>query len=179
MLSQDRIPRTFLALAMLTLAMPTLAGTQAMAAEPELIDVYKDWQALTLVDDGERSCFMANWPTKEEGKYARRGETYALVTHRPSKGSAAVFSITAGYQYKKGSEVEVVVGKDRFRMFTDGDTAWAPDEAADAALIQAMKRGNAMIVRGTSIRGTETTDTYSLMGFTAAYTAISKTCGVQ
>jgi hypothetical protein len=37
-------------------------------------------------------------------------------------------------------------------------------------------KGAAMVVVGTSERGTKTTDTYSLKGFTAAYGAISKAC---
>jgi Invasion associated locus B (IalB) protein len=40
-----------------------------------------------------------------------------------------------------------------------------------------LKAGKQMIVRGTSSRGTETTDTYSLSGFTAALAAIDKACG--
>jgi hypothetical protein len=36
-----------------------------------------------------------------------------------------------------------------------------------------------MIVKGTSSRGTLTTDTYSLSGFTAAFNAISKACGLN
>ncbi len=164
------------------LAALVVAGATAGAAraqEPKIIDIFKDWQALTLVENGNKICYMANWPKKEEGKYTRRGETYTLVTHLPAEKSYGVVSITAGYQYKKGSEVEVVIGKKKFKLFTEGDTAWAADDATDRALVAAMKRGSAMIVRGVSIRGTRTKDTYSLMGFTAAYKAISKACGVK
>ena len=38
--------------------------------------------------------------------------------------------------------------------------------------------GSGMIVRGVSSRGTETTDTYSLNGFTRAHNAIGQACGV-
>lgn len=39
-----------------------------------------------------------------------------------------------------------------------------------------MKAGRTMIVRGTSTRGTATTDTYSLTGFTAGMKAIDEAC---
>jgi hypothetical protein len=39
-----------------------------------------------------------------------------------------------------------------------------------------MKRGNKMTVIGTSSRGTKTTDTYSLAGFTKTKAVIDKTC---
>jgi hypothetical protein len=39
-----------------------------------------------------------------------------------------------------------------------------------------MKRGTKMSVVGTSSRGTKTTDTYSLSGFTKTKNLIDKTC---
>jgi len=39
-----------------------------------------------------------------------------------------------------------------------------------------MKGGNRMVVYGTSSRGTKTTDTYSLSGFTAMKKRIDKAC---
>jgi hypothetical protein len=56
--------------------------------------------------------------------------------------------------------------------------AWAPDETADRALVQAMAAGRQMVVRGTSSRGTLTTDTYSLSGFTRAHQEINRACGL-
>jgi len=66
-----------------------------------------------------------------------------------------------------------------FDLFTDGDSAWARDAETDRKLVQAMVRGNSMVVRGTSSRGTLTVDTYSLSGFTAARNAINKACKVR
>ncbi|MDX1424550.1 MAG: invasion associated locus B family protein, partial [Kiloniellales bacterium] len=48
----------------------------------------------------------------------------------------------------------------------------------DQAIVKAMRAGSSMVVKGTSSRGTVTTDTYSLLGFSKAYAAISKACGV-
>ena len=42
-----------------------------------------------------------------------------------------------------------------------------------------MKKGNKMKVVGFSSRGTKTTDIYSLVGFSAAYTYISNLCNVK
>ena len=41
-----------------------------------------------------------------------------------------------------------------------------------------MRKGRTMVVTGTSTRGTLTTDTYSLSGFTKASRAIAKACGL-
>ena len=109
----------------------------------------------------------------------RGGETYILVTHRPAEKSLNVISINAGYTYQSGSEVDVVIGKTTFKMFTDAGHAFAYDSKTDGAIVKAMIRGARMIIKGTSSRGTQTTDTYSLKGFTAAYKAINKSCKVK
>jgi hypothetical protein len=42
-----------------------------------------------------------------------------------------------------------------------------------------MRAGRTMIVKGVSSKDTETTDTYSLLGFTAAHNAINDACNVE
>ena len=64
-------------------------------------------------------------------------------------------------------------------MFTNVDSAWAPDNTTDKKLVETMKRGEKMTVEGTSFKGTKTKDTYSLKGFTNAYRAISAKCGYK
>jgi hypothetical protein len=42
-----------------------------------------------------------------------------------------------------------------------------------------MRRGSTMTVTGMSSKGTQTTDTFSLSGFSKAYEAIGKACNVK
>ena len=72
----------------------------------------------------------------------------------------------------------VKIGTTSFNnLFTSGDNAWGTGNAStDKKLVDAMKRGQRMIVEGMSSRGTKTEDTYSLAGFTGAYKAISAKC---
>ncbi len=142
-----------------------------------LIDNFGDWSAFAGSDDGGRVCYMASAPKKEEGKYTKRGKTYITITHFADERSFDVVSVTAGYSYKKGSEVEVAIGDAKHKLFTKGEGAWAYDSKADRNLVKALKAGSKAIVRGVSTRGTKTKDTYSLKGSSAAYKAINKACG--
>ncbi len=153
----------------------------AEAAEAEVIDNFQDWTAFAETEGGKNKkvCYMASAPQKAEGKYRKRDDPYVLVTRRPAEKGVGVFSVRAGYTYKKDSEVEVNIDGQRFTLFTDAGQAWARDTKTDRALVRAMKGGLTMIVAGISTRGTLTTDTYSLNGFTAAYDAITKACGVK
>ncbi len=161
----------------LTLAVFALAATPQAAAE--VIDTFGGWTAFKVKENGGKVCYMGAAPAKSAGKYKKRGDIYILVTRRPAEKNTGVVSITTGYTYKPGSEVEVAVGDAKFRLFTDRDTAWAYDAKTDRALVRAMKAGLSMVVKGTSGKGTETTDTYSLKGFRAAYRAIGRACRVK
>ncbi len=162
-------------LALLTVFFALLAPLSATAAIDE-IGRFQDWTAYQSSQGGKRICYMVSKPKKDEGNYSKRGDILTMVTHRPASKSFNVISIHAGYKYKKGSTAEVAIGGARFTLFTNAETAWANDSADDRALVKNMRAGAKMIVRGKSWRGTETKDTYSLLGFTAALRAIDKAC---
>ena len=152
-----------------------LAAAPAFAAQ-QTLGSFQDWTAFS--DGAERrTCYIGSVPKKKEGAYTVRGETYVLATHRPGEKVFGEVSVEAGYTYKPGSEVEITVDGQNFKLFTQGGNAWAYDEKGDRALLEAMRAGRQMVVKGTSSRGTLTTDTYSLAGFSAALQSIDKACG--
>jgi len=150
----------------------------AQASEPRLIGTYGSWSAYVFTEDGKKVCYMASQPTSAEGNYTRRGDIFALVTHRPAEGTKDVFSYITGYTYKPGSDATVKIDGNTFTLFTQDETAWTPDAETDKKLAQAIRAGNSLIVKGTSSRGTLTTDTFSLKGSGAAHDAISQECGI-
>lgn len=161
-----------------------LAGLAAIASPAtaqgvERLGDFQDWAAFRFTEGGKKACYMASQPTKDEGKYNKRGDIYALVTHRPAEDRRDEVSFIAGYTFKKDSKVEVKIGASSFQLFTSDDGAWTANSDDDGQLVKTMIRGSSMVVRGTSSRGTKTKDTYSLKGFTAAYEKISEVCAAN
>jgi Invasion associated locus B (IalB) protein len=154
--------------------MPVL-GVAASAQTPEFLGTHRDWNVYAFTEDGQKICYMASEPKKQEGNYTRRGDPAVLVTRRPQPRVDEV-SVQPGYSYLENSEVQVDIGNRKFALFTRGEHAWTKSEDEDQALIDAMKRGSEMTVRGTSTRNTFSLDTYSLLGFTAAYQAMVDAC---
>ncbi|MEO3428040.1 invasion associated locus B family protein [Pelagibius sp. CAU 1746] len=155
-----------------------LPAGEARAQSIERLGDYSNWSAFKYLEDGKPICFMASEPTKAEGNYSKRGEIHAMVTHRPGDNRIDEVSIQAGYPYKEGAPVEVQIGSMKLRLFTERESAWTVDKDTDKKLVQAMIKGSTMTVQGTSARGNNTKDTYSLSGFTRAYQAISQACGL-
>ncbi len=118
-------------------------------------------------------CYIGSIPIKEEGNYTQRGDTYTIV-YRINKSPEKIVQITAGYNYDENKPVVVKIDQKSFKFFSKEDSAWTKDE--DKKVILSMRKGIKMIVEGYSFKGTLTTDTYTLKGFTAAFNQLSKDC---
>ena len=157
-----------------------LLALSAPAAQAETLLESGDWQAIKELENGKPVCVMSAEPQKSEGKYTQRGTALVIISHRPKENRIGEVGFQAGYTFKPKSEPTATIdGKTTFKLFTQGGHAWALDAKADQALVAAMRAGGILVLKGVSSRGTETTDTYSLQGFTAALKAINTACGVK
>ena len=161
----------------ITLLITLFFSAQVYAATPQVLGEYGDWTAYVYKDGRGNICYMVSKPKKDEGKYSKRGEIYAVVTHRPADKTFDVVNFDAGYTFKTNEPFVVKIGHNTVTsFFTEGEKAWTLDEATDKKMVSLMKNGDRMIVDGVSSKGTKTKDTYSLKGFTGAYKAISAKC---
>lgn len=157
---------------------PALLGALCItaAAADDSLGTFDSWSSMRFSGKGAPVCMLWSQPQKSEGEYTRRGEVFVFVTHRPGVGERNKVSFETGYTFERSSEVDVAIDNEKFTLYTDNSTAWTLDARDDARMVNAMRAGLEMVVKGTSNRGTLTTDTYSLRGFSAAHDAISKAC---
>ena len=166
------------------LAIAALAACAAPSAAQDL-GKHQDWSAHRFTEEGKRLCLMFSQPKKSVGKYKRRGEVFALVSHRPDDRQLGVVSFEMGYPFAPGKELSVSVDDGRAIRIPAGDGGSGEDESlvwhsspkVNRRLVGLMRSGVEMVATGQSKRGTKTVDTWSLRGFTAAFKAISRACG--
>ena len=162
------------------LAFNLAAPISATTAKPRnLLKNPGIWGAFTSNEEEGRACYLAGQPKKSRPKGVKRGPIWLFVTHRPYKNIRGEISVNVGYPLKTNSFVNIQINSEVFKLYTDEVTAWVEDTKTEARLVAAMRKGKKMIVRGTSKRGTNTTDTYSLNGFTRAHMAINRACKVK
>lgn len=162
---------TLLALAFL------LAFAPAARTADESLGSFRDWSAMRFGAGKDLACMAFSQPVKSEGQYSSRGDAFIFITHRPAAGERGRISLDTGYTYKTGSVVTVIVDGLQLTLRTRGTTAWVDDDGDARKLAAAMRAGRELVVKGTSSRGTDTVDHYSLLGFSAAHAAIGKACG--
>jgi hypothetical protein len=163
----------------LAVAAITFAATTAFAQEStNRVATMTDWNVFT--EESPKECWGVSKPKEmvntRDGQpvSVRRGDVLLFVTFRP--GEAGQISFTGGYPFTSGSTVDVTIDGQPYQLFTDGEWAWPGSTADDAALLAAMKRGTTAVLKARSGRGTQTQDSFSLRGFTAAMEDAEKRC---
>lgn len=155
-------------------AAPAVAGN----AEPSLIGQFGTWGAYTATPNGKKVCFALAKPSssKTNPPNRPRDPSYAFISTRPGEKVSNEVSIMIGYAVKPGSEGSVEVGGSRFAMYSQGDGLWIKNAAEEDRLVDALRKGADAVVKGTSAKGTETTDTFPLKGLAQALDKLAQEC---
>lgn len=163
----------------LLIATPALAQQKKKEAAPAgtfLIASYGDWGAYTSGKDKSKVCYALSQPKERLPKGLNRDPAYIFVTNRPGDGTRNEFSVIVGYGLKPGSPATAAVGNANFQMLTKDKSAWLRNAAEEAQLLDAMKKGRDLVIKGVSGKGNETSDRYSLSGLAQALERAQKEC---
>jgi hypothetical protein len=156
------------------------AAAVAGGAQPKLLGQYGDWGAYTASPGGKKICFALAKPgvseTTPPGR--PRNPAYMFISTRPAEKPPVIneVSIVVGYPFKPGSEATADIGPTNYALYTQQDGAWIKNGTEEARMIEAMRAGQSVVVKGTSAKGTQSTDTYSLKGLTQALDRTGQEC---
>ena len=153
-----------------------LLTSEASANTPKSTGKYKNWESFSAVTEKGKICFAQSIPTKRAPGSIKRETSKLFVTFRPGENIKDEISITSGHPYK-ASTVTAKSGKSNFAFFSQDTFAWLLDNREEQSFIKLMKRATNLTVKARTAKGAETTDNYSMMGFTKAYNTAKKTCG--
>ena len=158
----------------------TLAGVAFAQDESNRVAAETDWAVFEGSEPKE--CWAVTAPTEtvntRDGRQVsvRRGDILLFVTYRPEQSVAGEVSFTGGYPFAEGSYATLDIGGTTFELFTEGEYAWPATPADDQKIVTAIKRGANAVITARSSRGTETKDTFSLLGATSMIEEAEKRC---
>ena len=152
-----------------------LFSFNSFANAPRSTGKSKNWESFTVETNEGKICFAQTSPTKRAPAAVKRGKSKLFVTFRPSENIKDEISITSGHAYKV-STVTAKSGKRSYSFFSKENFAWILDDQEEKKFIQLMKKATDVIVKARTVKGAETTDHYSMMGFTKAYNTAKKNC---
>ena len=138
--------------------------------KPTLLGQYGEWGAYTASPGGKKVCFAISKPTSSQTNPPNRprNPVFIFISSRPAEKVTDEVSIIIGYPFKPGTEASVQVGSTSYALYTQQDGAWIKNATEEAHLVDAMRQGDAAVVKGMSAKGTQSSDTFTLKGLSQA-----------
>ena len=151
------------------------------AAQATLLGQFGDWGAYTASPGGSKVCFALAKPASMVDTPANRrtaaNPVYMFISTRPGeKVKDEVSVLVTGYQLKGNTEATVTVGSANFAMYTQNEGAWVKNAAEESQLVDALRKGQDVVIKATTAKGTKTTDTFSLKGIAQALDRVAQEC---
>jgi hypothetical protein len=157
---------------------PAPAAPAGGDSQPTLLGKYGEWGAYTAAPGGAKTCFVIAAPTTSQTNPPNRPRDPAhfFISTRPSEKVKDEVSVIMGYTLKPSSDVTVAVSPASFTLYSQNDGAWIKNAADEARLVDALRKGSDAVVKGTSAKGTQTTDTFPLKGLAQALDRVGQEC---
>jgi invasion protein IalB len=146
--------------------------------QPTLLAQYGDWGAYYATPAGKKICFAIAKPKTTQTNPAgrKRDPIWLFVSDRPAENVHNEVSVIIGYPFKASTDATAEIGSTKFAMYTLNDGAWIKNVAEEARMVEAMRKGSELIVKGMSGHGTESTDQYTLKGLSQAMDRADQEC---
>ena len=151
-------------------------GTLNAEENLKSVGKFKDWESFILSQEENKICFAQSIPVVRAPKKLKRDPSRLFISFRPTENIKNEVSVTNGYDFKLKAPVTAKSGKKSYDLFSKGQFAWVVDNKDEQKLIVTMKKASRLMIVGNSQKGSQTTDHYSMMGFTKAYNSAKKSC---
>ena len=154
------------------------AAAAAEGAQPALLGMFGDWGAYTASPGGKKVCFALAKPSKSETTPPGRSRdpAFLFVSSRPAEKVKDEVSLIIGYGFKPNTDATLELAGASYAMYTQADGAWIKNAAEEPKLVDAMRKGGDLTIKGTSARGTGTVDVFSLKGLAPALDKVGQEC---
>ena len=169
------------ALAMIGLA--CIAATPAKAqraatgqAQALLLETAGKWQAFSSQQGRSKVCYALSKAESRSPANLKDVEGLLFVSSRPAEGVRNEISLVMNFDLKENVEHQAVIGSEQFALVAKGQNMWLKNPAEETRMLDAMRKGSALEIKGTSKRGNPTNDKYSLAGVTQVIKRAEDAC---
>ncbi|MFC5422116.1 MAG: hypothetical protein DI537_14885 [Stutzerimonas stutzeri] len=172
--------RPFLAAALLGLAALTFASAPAQAqrapagkpapaktggqGQALLLESAGKWQAFSSQQGRSKICYALSKAESRSPANLKDVEGLLFISSRPGEGVRNEISLVMNFDLKEDVEHQAIIGSDRFALVAKGQNVWLKNPAEEGRMLDALRKGSGLEIKGTSKRGNATSDKYSLAG---------------
>ncbi len=149
-------------------AKPAPAAAAAAASPGQgqamLLETAGKWQAFSSQQGRSKVCYALSKAETRIPTNLKDVEGLLFVSSRPGEGVRNEISFVMNFDLKEGVEHQAIIGNERFALVAKGQNMWLKNPAEEPRMLDALRRGSGLEIKGTSKRGNPTSDKYSLAG---------------
>src|SRR6478609_11426715 len=149
-------------------AKPKPAATPAAASSGQgqamLLETAGKWQAFSSQQGRSKVCYALSKAETRIPANLKEVEGLLFVSSRPGEGVRNEISFVMNFDLKEDVEHQAIIGNERFVLVAKGQNVWLKNPAEEGRMLDALRKGSALEIKGMSKRGNPTSDKYSLAG---------------
>jgi invasion protein IalB len=153
-------------------AAPAAAGQgQAM-----LLETAGKWQAFSSQQGRSKVCYALSKAESRLPANLKDVDGLLFVATRPGEGVRNEISFVMNFDLKEDVEHQAIIGSERFALVAKGQNMWLKNPAEEPRMLDSLRKGAGLEVKGTSKRGNPTSDKYSLAGMSQTVKRAEDAC---
>lgn len=169
------------ALALIGLACIAAAPAQAQRAaagqaQALLLETAGKWQAFSSQQGRSKVCYALSKAESRSPANLKDVEGLLFISSRPAEGVRNEISLVMNFDLNENVEHQAVIGSEQFALVAKGQNMWLKNPAEEPRMLDAMRKGSTLEIKGTSKRGNPTSDKYSLAGVTQVIKRAEDAC---
>ena len=137
------------------------AGGQGQAL---LLETAGKWQAFSSQQGRTKICYALSKAESRTPANLKDVEGLLFISSRPGEGVRNEISLVMNFDLKEDVEHQAIIGSERFALVAKGQNVWLKNPAEEGRMLDALRKGSGLEIKGTSKRGNATSDKYSLAG---------------
>ncbi len=157
-------------------AKPKPAAASSGQGPAMLLETAGKWQAFSSQQGRSKVCYALSKAEARMPANLKDVEGLLFVSSRPGEGVRNEISFVMNFDLKEGVEHQAIIGNERFALVAKGQNMWLKNPAEEPRMLDALRRGSGLEVKGTSKRGNPTSDKYSLAGISQIVKRAEEAC---
>lgn len=145
-------------------------------AQALLLETAGKWQAFSSQQGRTKVCYALSKAESRLPANLKDVEGLLFVSSRPTEGVRNEISFVMNFDLKEDVEHQAVIGDERFALVAKGQNMWLKNPAEEPRMLDALRKGASLEIKGTSKRGNPTSDKYSLAGLTQTVKRAEDAC---
>ena len=152
------------------------AAASASQAQAMLLETAGKWQAFSSQQGRTKVCYALSKAETRLPANLKGVDGMLFVSSRPTEGVRNEISLVMNFDLKEDGEHQAIIGEERFALVAKGQHMWLKNPAEEPRMLDSLRKGAALEIKGTSKRGNPTSDKYSLAGLTQTVKRAEDAC---